>query len=77
MPAHDDLLPMMLTVEEAFAVMSAFVWDFAQRAGDDLLTLIGDTEIMTDGRSTDPAAWDDWLACVQRVRMAEELRPGS
>jgi hypothetical protein len=43
-------------------------WQFANRAGDDLLTLLGDIHIEADGGPTDPAAWDDWMACVRAVK---------
>lgn len=32
-----------LTSREAFLVMSNYIWRNAQRAGDDLITLLGDT----------------------------------
>ena len=54
-----------LDEREAFLVMTEFIWRYGQRAGDDLITLIGDTEIQPDGGPTDPAAWEDWLACVR------------
>lgn len=62
-----------LSVGEAFAAMSLFIDQFARRAGDDLLTLIGDISLMPDdsvrrGTTTDPAAWDDCLACVAEVK---------
>ena len=63
-----------LDEREAFLVMSEFVWRFGQRAGDDLITLIGDTSIEQDGGPTDPAAWDDWLACVRDVKAARPAR---
>lgn len=53
---------------EAFEVMSKFLWQFANRAGDDLLTLLGDIHMEADGRPTDPAAWSDWMACVRAVK---------
>ena len=54
---------------EAFDAMALFVNQFAERAGDDLLTLFGDIEILeSDGMPTNPAAWTDWLACVARVK---------
>jgi hypothetical protein len=65
-----------LTPREAFLVMSDFIWEFAQRAGDDLLTLIGDTGIEDDGGPTDPAAWEDWLASVERIRSGLAPRSG-
>jgi len=53
---------------EGFQAMSNFLWQYADRAGDDLLTLLGDIHIEADGGPTDPAAWSDWLACVQAVK---------
>ena len=50
---------------EAFRAMSRFLLQFANRAGDDLLTLIGDVHIEPDGGPFDPAAWTDWLECVR------------
>ncbi len=63
-----------LDEREAFLAMSEFLWRYAQRAGDDLITLLGDTEIEADGGPTDPAAWDDWLACVRDVKTGRPLR---
>jgi hypothetical protein len=56
--------------------MSEFIWRFGHRAGDDLITLIGDTDLERDGWPTDPAAWEDWLECVDWVRSGEPLRGG-
>ena len=47
--------------------MQAYLEIFQGTAGADSLTLIGDTEIEADGGPFDAAAWDDWLAAVQRV----------
>lgn len=58
----------MLSTREAFLAMTDFIWKFAQRAGDDLLTLIGDTGIEPDGEPTDPASWDDWIASIELVK---------
>lgn len=64
----------LLSHGEAFAAMSLFIYQFASRAGDDLLTLIGDiSPWVGDGAQArpitgDPAAWDDWLDCVAEVR---------
>lgn len=57
-----------LTEREAFEAMSRFLWQYANRAGDDLITLLGDIHIEEDGIPTDPAAWDDWLSCVRAVK---------
>jgi len=57
---------------EAFSAMSAFLRQFAERAGDDLLTLLSDITPTPDGSTFDPAAWDDWIACVQAVAAREQ-----
>lgn len=57
-----------LTEREAFAAMSLFLNRYAERAGDDLLTLLGDIALRPDGGPFDPAAWEDWLSCVRSVR---------
>ncbi len=58
----------VLTERQAFQAMSEFLWQYARRAGDDLITLLGDIELEADGHPTDPAAWDDWLECVRHVK---------
>ena len=57
----------VLTVGEAFAAMTLFVNQFADRAGDDLLTLLGDITLRR-ATTSDPAAWGDWLECVAEVK---------
>lgn len=61
---------------EAFLAMSRFLWQFANRAGDDLMTLLGDIAIDVDGDTNDPAAWDDWLDCVRAVKEGGQAPPG-
>ncbi len=56
-----------LTESEAFDAMSLFVNRFADRAGDDLLTLLGDIAQSPSGLTFDPAAWEDWMECVRDV----------
>jgi hypothetical protein len=67
----DDLT---LTVGEAFLAMSDFIWRYAESAGDDLITLLGDTELLADGQPTDPAAWEDWVRSVQRIKAGLQPR---
>lgn len=59
---------LVLSEQEAFLAMAEFVWQFARRAGDDLLTLLGDIGLEADGNTTDPAVWEDWLECVRHVK---------
>ena len=60
-----------LDEREAFQAMTLFVNQFTERAGDDLLTLLSDITIRPDRGSFDPAAWTDWLRCVQAVKAGE------
>ncbi len=48
--------------------MSLFLDQFAERAGDDLLTLLAGIVIEADGGTADPAAWNDWMRCVEQVK---------
>jgi hypothetical protein len=61
---------------EAFEAMSKFLWQYANRAGDNLFDLLGDIHIEADGGPTDPAAWDDWLACIREVKGADLAEDG-
>lgn len=64
----------VLTPHQAFLAMTDYIWRYAETAGDDLITLLGDTGIEADGQPTDPAAWDDWLASVRRIRAGQPPR---
>ena len=61
-----------LDEREAFAAMTLFLNRFADRAGDDLATLVVDITLMPDGGTWDPAAWDDWMDCIRAVRSPSE-----
>jgi hypothetical protein len=65
-----------LTPREAFLAMADYIWEYGQRAGDDLITLIGDTTIEADGGPFDPAAWTDWLRSVEKIRAGRAPRSG-
>lgn len=56
-----------LTTRQAFMALKLFLEQYYDRAGNDLETLIADITIEDDGQPLDPAAWDDWLACVRTV----------
>jgi hypothetical protein len=59
-----------LSVREAFEAMARFLTEYHERAGDDLVTLLADIGIESDGGTLDPAAWDDGLRCVKAVKDA-------
>jgi hypothetical protein len=62
-----------LNEREAFAAMTLFLNRFAERAGDDLLTLLGDITLRPGGDTFDPAAWDDWMDCVRDIANASKV----
>jgi len=65
MNAHTDTL----TVEQAYQVMLAFL----EREVDltecsDLADLLAGYRLDEDGRTSDPALWEEWLEAVGRAR---------
>lgn len=65
-----------VTSKEAFLAMTEFIWRYGQSAGDDLITLVADTDLERDGMPTDPAAWGDWLDCVGWILAGNAPRSG-
>ena len=71
MPGMADDAMSRLSEREAFRAMTLFLTEYYERAGD-LVTLLADITVESDGRTLDPAAWDDWVRCVREVK----ARPG-
>jgi hypothetical protein len=57
-----------LDAREALIAMRLFLERFYAEAGNDMETLIADITIESDGGTGDPAAWNDWLQCVDAVK---------
>lgn len=58
----------VLSVLDAYRAMQLFLEDYHRFTGsDDVGALLGGLQLLADGSSADPAAWSDWLNCVQRV----------
>ncbi len=50
------------------AAMRLFLEDYYEQThSDDVGALLGDIQLLEDGMTADPAVWDDWLACVDKV----------
>lgn len=62
----------MITEHEALVAMRLFLEQFYGRAGNDMETLISDITIESDGKTSDPAAWYDWIRCVEEAKGASE-----
>jgi hypothetical protein len=59
-----------LTIEQAYEVMFEFIKGYYYRLGEpDLLgLLLGGFRFLESEKSADPAAWEDWLEAVKKVR---------
>lgn len=58
-----------LTLKEAYLAMFEFIVELYQRTNsDELGSLLGDLSLLPDGSTADPAAWLDWLRCVEKAR---------
>ena len=59
----------VITAEEGFAAMYEFLqiyWSELNSAN--VADVLGDVHPAYGGRSSDPAAWFDWLRAVEKVR---------
>jgi len=72
--SNGDACGETLTVRESFLALSDFVWRRSRVEAENLLSLVGDTALQADGEATDPAAWEDWLGSVERIRLGQPPR---
>lgn len=57
-----------LTERKVFEAMVLFLEGFYERTqSDDVGGLLSDLMMLEDGTTADPAAWEDWIECVQKV----------
>lgn len=58
-----------LTREQAFAAMVAFLRRYYEELQhpEEIGILLGELQISSDGITVDPAAWSDWLNCVNEI----------
>jgi hypothetical protein len=64
----------MLTEKQAFEAMVKFLEGFFIRTGsDDVGALLGDLQFLADSHTADPAAWNDWLDCIEKVKGTEQV----
>lgn len=57
-----------LTSLEAFKAMTCFLEKYYQQTlSEDIGSLLGDLQILEDGKTVDPAAWADWINCILKA----------
>lgn len=58
-----------MTRQEAFIAMVHFLEHFyEQTASDDVGALLGDMILVDEEKTMDPAAWNDWIAAIEKMR---------
>lgn len=58
-----------ISVREAFDVMRLFLEKYYEQThSDDVGSLLGDLQFSDDNITMDPAAWSDWIECVEKVK---------
>lgn len=63
------MVAQLLTKEQAFAAMVAFLRRYYEELQhpEEIGILLGELKILSDGSTADPAAWSDWLNCVNGI----------
>lgn len=60
---------MQLSIKEAYDTMVEFLGMYYKMTkSDDVGSLLGGMMFLEDGSTMDPAAWSDWLECVEKVK---------
>ncbi len=59
-----------LTHKEAFMAMKSFLEKFYEETNsEDVGVILGElsSDIWQDGSTGDPACWDEWIKCIEKV----------
>jgi hypothetical protein len=52
---------------QAFKVMQCFLEKYFERtSSEDIGSLLGDIQLLQNNTTMDPAAWSDWLECIDK-----------
>lgn len=57
----------------AFKSMQCFLQKYFKKTmSEDVGSLLGDIQLLNNNTTMDPAAWTDWLECVEEVRLRSQ-----
>ncbi len=57
-----------LNHEEAYKAMFCFLENYYKQTGsDDVGALLGSMQILEDMSTADPAMWNDWEGCIEKI----------
>ena len=60
--------PERLSTDEAFKVMINFLEKYYIRTGsDDIASILSDVRLLEKEKTSDPAAWSDWIDSVNKI----------
>jgi hypothetical protein len=63
----------MMTVEQAYRAMLAFLErEVELTESSDLADLVSEYKLGADGKTRDPALWEEWMEAVASVRRPRE-----
>jgi hypothetical protein len=59
-----------ITLKQAYIAMFEFLKDYYYRVGQPniLGSFLSDLQFLEDGKTADPASWEDWLQVVKKVK---------
>ena len=58
-----------MTNEVAYKAMIKFLEKYYERTNsDDIGSLLGDLQLLSDGSTSDPAAWNDWIDAINTIK---------
>ena len=58
-----------LDIRTAYAAMYEFLTGYYKRTkSDDVGALLGSMSLLEDGRTADPAIWQDWLESIEKAK---------
>ncbi len=61
-----------MTKKQAYAAMFEFLKNVYERTeNDEIGGLLGGMSILADGKTADPAVWDDWETAIQNSQYNE------
>lgn len=62
----------VLTTRHAYLAMYQYLLQRFERSGfEGVGAVLGDLSLLEDGSPLDPAAWNDWLECIEKAKSSD------
>lgn len=57
-----------INILQAYKAMCCFLEKYYQNtSSDDVGSLLGDLQFLKSGKTADPAVWQEWIDCINKV----------